>query len=75
MQPTIGQLVDDAMEAVECGNPSFKGVLPKYYVRPALEKQRFGRLINLISNIGLCDEDSCSNDILGVFMNISLHNL
>ena len=37
-QPTIGQLVDDAMDAIERDNPSLKGVLPKDYARPALDK-------------------------------------
>jgi len=41
-QPTIGQIVDEAMEAVEQDNPSLKGVLPKDYARPALDKQRLG---------------------------------
>jgi type I restriction-modification system DNA methylase subunit len=39
-QPTIGQIVDEAMEAVERDNPPLKGVLPKDYARPALDKQR-----------------------------------
>jgi len=64
-QPTIGRLVDDAMEAVEHDNPSLKGVLPKDYARPALDKTRLGQLIDLISNIRLGDETSRSKDILG----------
>jgi type I restriction enzyme M protein len=48
-QPTIGQLVDDAMEAVERDNPAIRGVLPKEYARPALDKTRLGQLIDLIS--------------------------
>ena len=49
------QLVDDAMAAIERDNPSLKGVLPKDYARPALDKQRLGQLIDLISNIALGD--------------------
>ncbi|MGH8648175.1 MAG: type I restriction-modification system subunit M, partial [Burkholderiales bacterium] len=64
-QPTIGQLVDDAMAGIERDNPSLKAVLPKDYARPALDKQRLGQLINLISNIGLGDTESRSKDILG----------
>jgi type I restriction enzyme M protein len=64
-QPTIGQLVDDAMAAVERDNPPLKGVLPKDYARPALDKQRLGQLIDLVSNIGLGDRESRSKDILG----------
>ena len=64
-QPTIGQLVDDAMEAVERDNPSLKGVLPKDYARPALDKTSLGQLIDLVSNIQVGDEESRSKDVLG----------
>ena len=37
-QPTIGRLVDDAMAGIERDNPALKGVLPKDYARPALDK-------------------------------------
>ncbi|MGH7074664.1 MAG: type I restriction-modification system subunit M N-terminal domain-containing protein, partial [Stellaceae bacterium] len=37
-QPTIGKLIDDAMQAIEASNASLKGVLPKDYARPALDK-------------------------------------
>src|SRR5580765_2029545 len=36
--PTIGKLIDEAMAAIEAANPSLKGVLPKDYNRPALDK-------------------------------------
>ncbi len=65
-QPTIGELVDDAMDAVERDNPSLKGVLPKDYARPALDKRRLGQLIDLITNIQVGDEDSRSKDVLGM---------
>jgi type I restriction enzyme M protein len=64
-QPTIGQLVDDAMTGVERDNPTLKGVLPKDYARPALDKQRLGQLIDLITNIRVGDAESRSKDILG----------
>ncbi len=64
-QATIGQLVDNAMEAVERDNPSLKGVLPKDYARPALDKQRLGQLIDLITNIKVGDADARSRDVLG----------
>ncbi len=64
-QPTIGQLVDDAMAGIERDNPSLKGVLPKDYARPALDKQRFGQLIDTISNIQVGDEASRAKDVLG----------
>jgi type I restriction enzyme M protein len=32
-------------------NPQLKGVLPKDYARPGLDKQRLGQIINLVSDI------------------------
>jgi len=64
-QPTIGQLVDDAMTGIERDNPALKGVLPKEYARPALDKQRLGQLIDLISNIRVGDAESRAKDVLG----------
>jgi type I restriction enzyme M protein len=64
-QPTIGRTVDDAMLAVERDNPVLKGVLPKEYARPNLDKQRLGELIDLIATIGLGDRENRSKDILG----------
>jgi len=64
-QPTIGKTVDDAMLAIERDNPSLKGVLPKDYAHPRLDKQRLGQLIDLIGNIGLGDKENRSKDILG----------
>ena len=52
-QPTIGKSVDDAMVAIERDNPRLKGVLPKDYARPGLDKQRLGELIDLIATIEL----------------------
>lgn len=64
-QPNIGQLVDEAMIAIEQDNPSLKGVLPKEYARPNLDKMRLGQLIDLISSIGLGGSENRSKDILG----------
>ena len=64
-QPTVGKLVDDAMSAIERDNPSLKGVLPKDYARPGLDKQRLGQLINLVSDIGLGTPADRAKDILG----------
>ena len=49
--PKIGQLIDEAMAAIERDNCSLKGVLPKDYSRPALDKSRLGELIDLIATI------------------------
>ena len=61
----IGKLVDDAMVAIERANPTLKGVLPKDYARPALDKTRLGEVIDLIGNIGLGTKEAQSKDILG----------
>src|SRR5262249_21044885 len=64
-QPTIGQIVDDAMAGIERDNPSLKSVLPKDYARPGLDKQRLGQLIDMVSNIRVGDAESRSKDVLG----------
>jgi type I restriction enzyme M protein len=64
-QSTVGQLVDDAMAGIERDNPALKGVLPKDYARPALDKTRLGQLIDMISNIRIGDEPSRAKDVLG----------
>jgi type I restriction enzyme M protein len=64
-QPTIGRLVDDAMAALERDNPALKGVLPKEYARPALDKTRLGQLIDLITNIKVGDQAARAKDVLG----------
>ena len=63
--PMIGQLIDEAMTAIEKDNKTLKGVLPKDYARPALDKSRLGELIDLIATIGLGDAESRKKDILG----------
>ncbi len=37
-QPSIGKLIDEAMAAIEVATPGLKGVLPKDYNRPALDR-------------------------------------
>jgi len=64
-KPDIGKFLDEAMDIIERDNPSLKGVLPKNYARPGLNKQRLGELIDLIGTIGLGDKENRSKDILG----------
>ena len=62
--PTIGQIIDDAMVAIEKDNQQLKGVLPKDYARPTLDKTRLGELIDILSfKVG--DKESRSKDVLG----------
>ncbi|QIC76845.1 SAM-dependent DNA methyltransferase [Acinetobacter indicus] len=64
-QPSIGVIVDAAMEAIENDNPQLKGVLPKVYARQNLDPTSLGELIDLIGNIALGDAKSRSADVLG----------
>ena len=64
-QTTIGKLIDDAMLAIEAHNASLKGVLPKDYNRPALDKVMLGELIDLISGIAMGEGEDRAKDILG----------
>lgn len=64
-KPEIGKIVDDAMIAIEKENPTLKGVLPKSYARPDLNKQRLGEIIDIFSSLGLGDSQAKAKDILG----------
>ncbi|HPG20346.1 MAG TPA: class I SAM-dependent DNA methyltransferase, partial [Flexilinea sp.] len=64
-QPEIGKYLDDAMDAIERMNPPLKGVLPKIYADPELNKQRLGELIDLIGTIGFHQDAHTSQDLLG----------
>jgi type I restriction enzyme M protein len=48
--PQIGSLLDKAMDAIEHENPSLRGVLPREYNKPSLDKRRLGELVDLISS-------------------------
>jgi len=63
-QNTIGQIIDDAMIAIEKENKSLKGVLPKTYARPELDKTKLGELVDLFSfNLG--SKEAKAQDLLG----------
>ena len=63
--PTIGKLIDDAMAEIEKANPGLKGVLPKDYNRPALDKVMLGELIDLVSTIAMGEPGDKAKDLLG----------
>ncbi|MFA7309171.1 MAG: class I SAM-dependent DNA methyltransferase [Patescibacteria group bacterium] len=63
--PSIGEDLDKAMESIEKINPTLKGILPKVFARPNLDKAALGGLIDLVSDIALGDEEAKSKDILG----------
>lgn len=64
-QPEIGKYLDDAMDAIERINPPLKGVLPKIYGDPELNKQRLGELIDLTGTVGFQQDAHKSQDLLG----------
>jgi type I restriction enzyme M protein len=64
-QTTIGKIIDDAMIVIEKENTVLKGILPKDFSRPALDKQRLGELIDLIGTIGFEGGECETKDILG----------
>lgn len=64
-QPDIGTLIDAAMDDIEKRNSSLRGVLPKIYADPELNKQRLGELIDLIGTIGFNQEGHKAQDLLG----------
>jgi type I restriction enzyme M protein len=62
----IGSIIDEAMRAIEEDNKKqLLGILSKNYARPELDKIRLGKVVDLISDIGLGDKESQSKDILG----------
>lgn len=62
----IGGLIDAAMEAIEKHNETtLKGVLPKDYGRPTLDKMMIGDLVMLFSDVGMHEEGDEARDLLG----------
>jgi type I restriction enzyme M protein len=63
--PEIGSIIDSAMDVIERDNASLKGVLPKDYARPDLDKPKLGELVDMISNIGFNQPGHSAKDLLG----------
>jgi type I restriction enzyme M protein len=64
-QPDIGTRVDQAMEAIEKDNATLRGVLPKDFARPQLDKRRLGELVDLFAGVTLYDKNTRAKDLLG----------
>lgn len=62
--PEIGTIIDNAMRLIEKENGRLKGVLPKNFARPELDKRRLGDVVDLFTNIQM-KEHGDSKDILG----------
>ncbi len=63
--PSIGQTIDEAMQAVEKENKELKNVLPQVFGKANLDKTSLGELIDLISNTELQAENENSKDLFG----------
>ena len=62
--PEIGTIIDNAMRRIEKENLRLKGILPKNFARPELDKRRLGDVVDLFTNIQM-KEHGDSKDILG----------
>lgn len=62
--PEIGKVIDAAMDAIEQENKTLKGVLPKTYARPEMDKRRLGDVVDLFTNIAIAANGS-KMDLLG----------
>lgn len=62
--PEIGTVIDNAMRLIEKENPRLKGILPKNFARPELDKRRLGDVVDLFTNVQM-KEHGDSKDILG----------
>lgn len=51
--PDIGKIIDNAMDSIEQENKALKGVLPKNFARPELDKRRLGDVADLFTNIAV----------------------
>lgn len=62
--PEIGAILDKAMIAIETDNKSLKGVLPKNYANPELDKRVLGNVVDVFTNMDMSDTEA-SKDLLG----------
>lgn len=63
-EPEIGKVIDDAMIAIETENKKLKGILPKNFARPELDKRRLGEVVDLFTNVKMT-EGTDEKDLLG----------
>ncbi|MFH7819160.1 class I SAM-dependent DNA methyltransferase [Neobacillus thermocopriae] len=64
-QPEIGQIIDNALDKIEKENSTLKGVLPKNYSRPELDKRILGEIIDLFTNMDVGGSEAREKDVLG----------
>lgn len=63
--PNIGEIIDDALTAIEKENKSLKNVLPKDYNSPTMRNVNLGELIDLFTNIKVGTKEAKAKDLLG----------
>lgn len=62
----IGELIDNAMDAIMKTNPALTGVLPKIFNRDNVDQRRLGELVDLISDARFTGHDEKkARDVLG----------
>jgi type I restriction enzyme M protein len=62
---SVGQLIDNALDAIEHVNPKLKGVLNKRYTQLQIDQAKLGELIDLFATIPFVHDSMSSKDILG----------
>lgn len=62
---SVGQLIDNALDAIEVDNPKLKGVLNKRYTQLQIDQAKLGELIDLVATIPFAHASLSSKDILG----------
>lgn len=62
--PEIGNVIDEALKQIEQNNDRLKGILPKNFARPELDKRRLGEVVDLFTNIEMHDAGE-ERDLLG----------
>ena len=62
--PQIGNVIDDALKLIEQNNDRLKGILPRNFARPELDKRRLGDVVDLFTNIEMHDAGD-ERDLLG----------
>lgn len=71
--PEVGTVIDNAMIAIEKENKSLKGILPKNFARPELDKRRLGEVIDIFTNKVKMDSTD-EKDVLGRTYEYCLRN-
>ena len=72
-KPEIGTTIDNAMIAIEAENKKLKGILPKNFARPELDKRRLGEVVDLFTNVQMADGTD-EKDLLGRTYEYCLRN-